>query len=81
MEIVNISVPQELIIPQTGITRLFAVGQLQVDLEFCNQNEFTQCHSCKQWFDESYSLGIYHPKYDEKKIRDYCETCFNKKYN
>lgn len=51
------------------------------NIDFCKENDFIQCGKCKEWFDESWEIGLYHPEYDERKQKVYCKTCFDCKYN
>lgn len=76
---VHVSQPTEVIL--NGNLIEIKTGSYNVtDTKFCKDNDFMQCSGCKDWFDEVSSLGIYHPQYDERKQKHYCEKCFNSKY-
>lgn len=78
---IQLSVTKEIELVLNGTLVTLAPQVYQVDDEkFCKENDFMKCDGCKNYFDEINELGIYHPKYDERKQKSYCTTCFDRKY-
>lgn len=50
------------------------------NIKFCNDNDFKKCWTCKEYFDEINNITKYHPQFDINKQREYCTTCFAKKF-